>query len=247
MALQKCHECGKDVSSEAATCPNCGVKVVKKGYNKSVGCIIVIAAMVVVSMMIGVVSQCSEERNRAAVNQDSVKKATEAREKRKAEFLANTEKYYQDLVAAQESKNYPKANNVLSLFRMYKKTDFKDIVDRGKIIDAEMGKVAAEQERIKEEKAKNAAIVLKANMQSQREQMADRMETNLLSQGMDVRIKLSGPGKTVMKMTYVLMSRPLVYKLTNESDFLDNLKKAGFKKVIFHDGYNYSWTYDLKK
>jgi hypothetical protein len=24
MALMKCHECGKDVSSEATTCPNCG-------------------------------------------------------------------------------------------------------------------------------------------------------------------------------------------------------------------------------
>lgn len=27
MALQKCHECAKDVSSEAASCPNCGAKV----------------------------------------------------------------------------------------------------------------------------------------------------------------------------------------------------------------------------
>lgn len=29
MALQKCHECGKDVSDEAKSCPSCGAKVKK--------------------------------------------------------------------------------------------------------------------------------------------------------------------------------------------------------------------------
>ena len=29
MALTKCHECGKDVSTEAKNCPSCGAKVVK--------------------------------------------------------------------------------------------------------------------------------------------------------------------------------------------------------------------------
>ncbi|WP_292839340.1 zinc ribbon domain-containing protein [Methylotenera sp.] len=29
MALVKCHECGKDVSTEAKVCPSCGAKVVK--------------------------------------------------------------------------------------------------------------------------------------------------------------------------------------------------------------------------
>ena len=39
---------------------------------------------------------------------------------------------------------------------------------------------------------------------------------------------------------YVLMSQPLVYKLTNESDFLSNLREGGFRKVIFTDGYDNS-------
>jgi hypothetical protein len=43
------------------------------------------------------------------------------------------------------------------------------------------------------------------------------------------------------------MSRPLVYKMANETDFLESLEKIGFKKVIFSDGYNYSWTYNLGK
>lgn len=35
MALQKCHECGKDVSDEAKSCPSCGAKV--KKVKKPVG------------------------------------------------------------------------------------------------------------------------------------------------------------------------------------------------------------------
>lgn len=78
-----------------------------------------------------------------------------------------------------------------------------------------------------------------------REIVAEQMEKKMLSEGMDFEFSVSGADKTVLRVKYVLMSRPLVYKLTNETDFLQNLKDAGFKKVIFTDGYDESWTYDL--
>ena len=75
--------------------------------------------------------------------------------------------------------------------------------------------------------------------------VVEQMERKMLSEGHNFKFTISGPEKTVLTVKYVLMSRPLVYKLTNESDFLSNMREAGFKKVVFTDGYYESWTYDL--
>lgn len=83
-------------------------------------------------------------------------------------------------------------------------------------------------------------------MQEYREKLADEIERNFLSQGMDVYIHLSGSKKTVIKLEYVLFSRPLIYKIANETNFLQNLREAGFKKVIFNDKYKTSLTYNLE-
>jgi hypothetical protein len=46
MALIKCKECSKEISSEAATCPHCGVKV-KKSSSLGSGCLLVLVIVVV--------------------------------------------------------------------------------------------------------------------------------------------------------------------------------------------------------
>lgn len=48
MALKKCKECGKEVSTEAKTCPNCGAPVKTKS---SVGCLTIIAIIFVIGMI----------------------------------------------------------------------------------------------------------------------------------------------------------------------------------------------------
>lgn len=58
MALKPCRECGKDVSTEAKTCPHCGVSgpVVASIMNKNFGCgtgCLALIALVVVVMVIG--------------------------------------------------------------------------------------------------------------------------------------------------------------------------------------------------
>jgi hypothetical protein len=78
-----------------------------------------------------------------------------------------------------------------------------------------------------------------------RDVVADQMEKRLLSQGIDATVAVSGSNKTTITFTYVLFSRPLVYKLTNETDFLQDLRAAGFKRVVFSTGYGTTWTYDL--
>ena len=41
MALKKCKECGKEVSSKAKNCPNCGAPI-KKHISTGSGCLIII-------------------------------------------------------------------------------------------------------------------------------------------------------------------------------------------------------------
>ena len=62
---------------------------------------------------------------------------------------------------------------------------------------------------------------------------------------MDVRVSISGVEKNVLKLNYILWSRPIIYKYVNENNFLDGPRRAGFKKVIFDDTHNDSWTYKL--
>lgn len=48
MALKKCNECGKEVSSKAASCPNCGAPVKR---SSSIGCSTIIAGIFVFGMI----------------------------------------------------------------------------------------------------------------------------------------------------------------------------------------------------
>lgn len=76
---------------------------------------------------------------------------------------------------------------------------------------------------------------------------ANETEHKFLSQGQDYRIEAFGPKATSLRIKWVLIGRPYVYKAMNEGDLAGNLRKRGFKKVIFTDGYDAAWTYDLSK
>ena len=92
-------------------------------------------------------------------------------------------------------------------------------------------------------KQKQEVALLQANL---RKDFAREAENRFLSSGLDFTVKASGKGNTTITYTYILMSRPMVYKLVNESNLLRDLKTIGFKKVTF-DGYDYRSSYDLTK
>jgi hypothetical protein len=50
MAIISCKECGKDISDEAKTCPNCGITPKKKG----IGCGTLIVAVILIMVIAGV-------------------------------------------------------------------------------------------------------------------------------------------------------------------------------------------------
>jgi hypothetical protein len=76
-------------------------------------------------------------------------------------------------------------------------------------------------------------------------EMAAQLEKKMLSQGYDFYITVEGTNNEVMRVKYILTSRPMVYKIINETDFSANLRLAGFKKVIFTDGYDESYEVNL--
>ena len=86
-----------------------------------------------------------------------------------------------------------------------------------------------------------------ANDASGRKAYAERLETNFLKDGRDAVFTVSGPKNTVLTMKYVLINRPFVYKIQNESTFISDAKERGFAKVVLTDGFSNSWTWDLTK
>lgn len=79
-----------------------------------------------------------------------------------------------------------------------------------------------------------------------RQDYASAREVAFLKQGMDVSVRTGGVHATTLTLSYVLMGRPTVFNLVNDSAFMGAIDELGFKTVIFTDGYDHTWTYDVK-
>jgi hypothetical protein len=67
-----------------------------------------------------------------------------------------------------------------------------------------------------------------------------------LSKGFDVKIHLEGSEKTTLKLESALFNRPMVFALIDKSDFLQNLRDAGFEGVVFaNKNIKFTWEIDL--
>ena len=62
---------------------------------------------------------------------------------------------------------------------------------------------------------------------------------------MDVKVSAAGTKKDQLRLKYVLMSQPLVYKFQNEVKLPEQARVLGFKKIVYSDGYNETWNVDL--
>jgi hypothetical protein len=111
--------------------------------------------------------------------------------------------------------------------------------------DAQKLIAALKQDQEIGEKAQQAAIA-NALVETRRE-FAKQLERNSLEQGISVDVTTSGPKDTILTYSYVLVSKAFVYKVGNDTDLLEKCRVIGFKKIIFTDGYDHSWTYDLTK
>lgn len=107
----------------------------------------------------------------------------------------------------------------------------------------ESTKLRAEIARRRVDIEKVSKVEAEKLVASMRRDAAENLEEIFLKSGMDVTVKAEGKNSTILRLKYILWSRPLIYKLTHEHDILPGLWKAGFKKVIF-DGHDSYWTYE---
>jgi len=76
---------------------------------------------------------------------------------------------------------------------------------------------------------------------------AKNLERKMLEDGHDMMIDVKGKNGEILEFKWALMSRPFSYQLVNKTNFLDTAKSYEFKKVIFTNGYDFSWILDLNK
>jgi len=118
----------------------------------------------------------------------------------------------------------------------------KDLADEAKKLLQEVERREKDLKNYKEvmEKAGREEMIKK------RQALAKELDRDFLSKGFDVKIDLSGPDKTVIKMDSVVFSRPLVYVFVEKSDLLPKLRDVGFAEVVFSNKkIKYEWDIDL--
>ena len=80
---------------------------------------------------------------------------------------------------------------------------------------------------------------------ARRQAAAERMQRHLQSKGIGVQVTLEGKDKNEIRFEYIRFSRPLIFRIQNETELLWNLQRDGFKKALFTDGQLHTWKYDL--
>jgi len=176
----------------------------------------------------------------AVVEEEVRKRAIEAKKKEISFHLSEAKKA---LAEAQFNKDPMKT----SYGRVSDARKHLEAIQAGTPEYPEAQKLIKEVERREREIEKTSKIVALQIATKQREAFAQQYEKELLSKGMDVEVSVRGKYNTTIHLKYVLFSRPLIYKLTNETSFFENLRQRGFGKVVFDDGYRYTWTYNLNK
>ena len=84
----------------------------------------------------------------------------------------------------------------------------------------------------------------------QREIYASTLEEGFVKAGLDVKVRVLGPAKDRLQLSYALMSQPLVYRFQNELKLPEKAKSFGFDRLIYTNGFSSdlgsTWTVDLK-
>jgi len=96
---------------------------------------------------------------------------------------------------------------------------------------------ARQETRVKKEQAEEEKRTASA-----RKEYAESLEYDLLNNSrMDTTITTSGKNNTTIKIKYILVSIVFVNELTKKEEFINNLRRLGFKKLVFTDGYHGDW------
>jgi hypothetical protein len=230
MALVTCKECGGELSTKAEKCPKCGA--VRKNH----GCLMAVTIFFGFIFLVAVLSPrpktpvSSELANKGpVVLKDSLKEPTfDARIKgivgRYKENQELLKKYYANKKHVNQAQL-----DVLSLTTIINATK-----PGGLIPDKTINKSAV-------------SLLPRIDEQS-RMLFASSMEDSFMRQGQNITVRASGKGKKELRLVYVLMSQPLVYKFRNDFSIEETARSFGFSRVVYSNGLSSlgrSWSANL--
>ena len=239
MAMTTCKECKAQISTTAGACPQCGAKP-----KKTSGCTIILAIFFGFVLLSAITRGCSSNSSNSNSPSNSSSNSTQSNP-------AAPVKADPAAVLTESKKTVDEIESRLKI-NAEKLKKYYGTADQIKEATADLIKLAVvkgmyEESKVKEEKnlsARADSMITKVSQQ-QRVLYASTAEEIFVRSGMDVKVSASGSKKDQLRLKYVLMSQPLVYKFQNEMKISDQAAVFGFKKVIYTDGYDETWTVDL--
>ncbi len=126
MALIKCHECRKDVSSQAKLCPHCGAPVKKKS-----GCGMLLVVLILIIIAPGIFSSFTDGAATPTPSKPSPAAVPATKysgyEDLKRKFESNIAEKYRALLAAQASGNSGEVSRLVTQFKNFKRLDYENV------------------------------------------------------------------------------------------------------------------------
>ncbi len=232
MATRICPYCKEKVKKDAVVCKHCHKDLPplpKVPFYKRPGYIL-IAILIILAIY---ASQQSETKKENTVQQTTQQKITTPTkspmdlvseiEKRMKEYKIRIKKYYPEQeMLEQLNKDAVVLAQMTALYKNSNDKEHKMLYEKSK-------KLGKENDILR------------------REVLAKILEEKMLKTGQDYSINAIGENKDTLKIKHVFINRPFVHNFTNNNEMTMKLKNAGFKKLILTDGFDSTWTIDLKK
>lgn len=246
MALVKCKECGGQVSTEAASCPSCGAKPPKGS-----GCGVIVIGVLVVGLVVSL-GRCSGSGDGGSQTEALSSAAAPApnptpdvpRQVDKAAVFA------EDTRLVDEIELRMKEN--ADLLKKYYATPERVAKARQDVLAVSLVVIKYRDTESEQERslARRAQKLQERIERQAREMYASSLEELFVKNGLDVDVSTRGASRKELRVTYVLMSQPLVYKFQNEGRISEQASSLGFTKVVYGNGFQSdigrTWTVDIE-
>jgi len=253
MALKPCRECGKEVSSEAKVCPNCGITspttdtaAAKKGCIGCLGVVVVViiaASLFDTSDSVNTSSNAVPDVNRvwvdgAAKRLDSLSLSDSLR----FDALVHSHAPEIEHAAIHERVTTLRLDSATAALRasgghVRARTHLAAIAQP--LTDAQSARFARLNERTSKLEADAAS---KAAIEARR-MYARQLEQDLLDKRLDTEVRALGAAATTLQIKYVLFSRVWANEFSKNTEMMSTIRALGFKKFRITDGYDFAWEW----
>jgi hypothetical protein len=242
MAMTKCKECGAELSTKATTCPHCGA-----ARKKSSGCaLVVLVVLVVIVITIVGANSGGGGTSTPSSTASSVAPSHNVAKAKAPDPAAAFAKRKESVVQVEQRLK----DNTQQLKKYYASADQVKQSELD-IVQLTFVKTAYSTSKVKEQRdlAKQASALVPRVAEQARTMYASALEETFVKNGMDVKVRALGGDKTHLRLTFALMSKPLVYKFQNEIKLAEQARPLGFTRIIYTNGFESSlgetWTVKL--